>query len=198
MLVTIVSEKRIVVKQPPPQPATQPATHPTVQPSPKPPPTPGRFRNMLARAGTLNGRAAPDPGSAPVSNIEKALPPSFSSPSPAPSPSPRPDSRTSTPQLLVGTPQIDPMADNAPANPAVSSSRAITDTPLVDEPVEFTGAPASSGNDGGAADVPPPTPAKAEAPSAFKEDAPQHNGTAVILNGELNLPPPPSEIDDAS
>ncbi|KAI0807877.1 Vps54-like protein-domain-containing protein [Fomes fomentarius] len=201
MLETIVSEKRIMVKQPPPQPGTQPATHPTVQPSPKPPPTPGRFRNMLARAGTLNGRAAPDPSSAPVPNVEKALPPSFSSPSPAPSPSPRPDSRTSTPQLLVSTPQIDPMADNAPVNSAAPSSRAITDTPPVDEPVDFNGAPDSSGIDGADADadaIPPPTPAKAEAPSVFKEDAPQLNGTAAILDGELNLPPPPSEIDDAS
>ncbi|KAI0780435.1 Vps54-domain-containing protein [Trametes elegans] len=75
MLETVVSEKPVVNNQhrpsspqPPPQTAPQPAIHPS------------RFRGMLQRAATLNGRhhTAPQttspPASTPGPNMEKALP----------------------------------------------------------------------------------------------------------------------------
>ena len=109
MLETIISEKRIALPPPPPQ---QQQQVPAVQPAPQPA---GRFKGMLARAGTLNGRKAstpiPAPQPIPVPNIEKALPQPFgASPSPGFSPSPEP-------QSLGGTPLVDPMGDGAPVAP---------------------------------------------------------------------------------
>ncbi len=181
MLENVVSEKPISVQQNLPQPTPQ---H-------QPVPHAGRFRGMLARTGTLNGRHSTMPAPAdtklPLANVEKALPPPFSTPSPALSPSPGPDSRT-------GTPQIDPMADNAPvpaaapapAPVAATAPISITEKPLVAEPIES--------NDVDADEPPPQTPPKAEGPSVKDVPAPQHNGNGLMIE-ELNLPPPPSEMD---
>ncbi len=176
MLENVVSEKLISVQQNLPQPTPQ---H-------QPVPHAGRFRGMLARTGTLNGRHSTMPAPAdtklPLPNVEKALPPPFSTPSPALSPSPGPDSRT-------GTPQVDPMADNAPAPVAAPVPVSITEKPLVAEPVE-----SNIAADADVDEPPPQTPPKAEGPSVKDAPAPQQNGHGFV-NEELNLPPPPSEMD---
>ena len=182
MLETIVSEKPIAIKQPPPQQA----------PQPQPTPHAGRFRGMLARAGTLNGRHStmPTPAAVPAPNVEKALPPPFSTPSPAHSPSPGPG-----PEPRTDTPQFDPMADNAPA-PTPTPAPApvpITEKPLVAEPIDTNGTTDVSAD--ADADAPPPqTPPKAEGPSVKAAFAPQSNRNG-LLTEELNLPPPPSETE---
>ncbi|TFK92261.1 Vps54-domain-containing protein [Polyporus arcularius HHB13444] len=176
MLENVVSEKLISVQQNLPQPTPQ---H-------QPVPHAGRFRGMLARTGTLNGRHSTMPAPAdtklPLPNVEKALPPPFSTPSPALSPSPGPDSR-------AGTPQVDPMADNAPAPVAAPAPVSITEKPLVAEPVE-----SNIAADADVDEPPPQTPPKAEGPSVKDAYAPQENGHGFVTE-ELNLPPPPSEMD---
>ncbi|KAI0362663.1 Vps54-domain-containing protein [Trametes cingulata] len=175
MLETVVSEKPVVNKQQQQQHLqlpTQPAPQPAVQPALNP----GRFRGMLQRAGTLNGRhnTAPPSHSAPAPNVEKALPP----PAVVASPSPGPDSGTATPSA-------DPMADDAPAVPNPSPP-AITEKPLVAEPEEANG-DANSETHATEADEPPPAiPPKEDAVSPQGEK-PQENGE--VANGEVASPP---------
>ncbi|KAI0723740.1 Vps54-domain-containing protein [Cerioporus squamosus] len=160
MLEIVVSEKSIAVQQGPPQPTPQPQHAPQAN----------RFRGMLARAGTLNGRHSTMPAPADsklVPNIEKALPLPFSTPSPALSPSPGPESRT-------GTPQVDPMADNAPTS--APAPVPITEKPLVAEPLESNSA---ADVDADTDEPPPQTPPKAEGPSVKDVPASQQNGNSV-------------------
>ncbi|KAH9928538.1 Vps54-like protein-domain-containing protein [Epithele typhae] len=176
MLETIVSEKSVVVRQPAPAPQ-QPA-QPTV-PQPQ-----SRFKGMLARAGTLNGRKPSLPRDArhrregaPAHLCALAVPRVHAVPGPA---------------LAAGTPvpAVDPMGDNAPRprlppqpqhQPQTQPSVAIPEKPLVAEP---------EGGD----EVPPPTPPKGFGPSAndalLPLPAPAANGDAGEKT-EAALPPPP-------
>ena len=186
MLETIVSEKRVALPPPPVQHIPAPQSVPVSVPQQ----TGGRFKGMLARAGTLNGRKASMPAPAPVPvplPAEKTLPPFADSPSPGPGYTPSPE-----PPAHPLAPQVDPMGDNAPT-PAPTSAPApapapppinvdvLPEKPLVAEPE-------------GIDDVPPPTPAKTEGPSA--------NGAPVVLNGtgavaiDAPLPPPPSALEE--
>ncbi|TBU46464.1 hypothetical protein BD309DRAFT_619296 [Dichomitus squalens] len=172
MLETIVSEKPVAIKQPPPQ--QQQQQQPVVQPAAQPG---GRFKGMLARAGTLNGRKASMPAPAPAAhplNLEKALPPPSISPSPGLTPSPGSDPLTSSPR-------VDPMGDNSPSPALVPAKAAppppplevtVTEEPLANEP-ESTDADGS----------PPQTPPKAERSPSVK-DLPQQNGAANAANGD--------------
>ncbi|KAI0636410.1 Vps54-like protein-domain-containing protein [Trametes polyzona] len=179
MLETVVSEKRVATKQPQQQ-QQQPAQSPNPATAPQqntaqPAIHPGRFRGMLQRASTLNGRHAtapasaatpspaptssPSPAAAPVSspapNVEKALPPPVVA---SPSPGPGPDS-------LAGTPPVDPMADDAPDAPSAvpPSPVVITEKPLVAEPEEEASGDAAADTQVPAGeDAPPEIPPKEE------------------------------------
>ena len=191
MLETIVSEKRVALPPPPPQQQQQQQASPP-QPAPPLAPQQSRFKGMLARAGTLNGRKAsapaptPQPVPVPVPNVEKALPPPFAaSPSPGPGFTPSPEPRAMTPA-------VDPMGDNAPApvsspappKPPVNVDASVTETPLMAEPE-------------GVDDVPPATPAKTEGPSANGGgNGDRHSGDEgadsvdVNTNGDTGAAPP--------
>ncbi|KAI1791647.1 Vps54-domain-containing protein [Ganoderma leucocontextum] len=151
MLETIVSEKPVTVKQPPPQlpqqpQQQQPVVTPTAQPA-------GRFKGMLARAGTLNGRKASLPATTPTANLEKVLPPPSASP------------------------DVDPMGDNSPSpvpTPAVGKAAptiAVTDKLLVPEPEGADGPPPLT-----------PPKAEGPGPSV-KDVVPQQNGAENAANG---------------
>lgn len=169
MLETVVSEKSVAHRQT--QQPAQPASAPQ-QPAVQSALNAGRFRGMLQRAGTLNGRHAtapptsstPPPALAP--NVEKALPPAV-----AASASPEPDSR-------VGTPPVDPMADNAPAAPTPPPI-VITEKPLVAEPDETNGDAAPESLPPAAEDAPPEIPPKEDTP------APDGDGGQPQADGEL-------------
>ena len=158
MLETIVSEKRVALPPPPPQVQQQPMAAPQLASQPAPA---GRFKGMLARAGTLNGRKTsmpiPAPAPIPVPDMEKALPPPFTT-SPSPGYTPTPETH----------PLVDPMGDNAPVS--LATPLAIPEKPLVAEP---------QGGD----DVPPQTPAKTEAPGL-----PNGSAGAGGVNGEVAHP----------
>ncbi|KAI8982849.1 Vps54-domain-containing protein [Trametes punicea] len=154
MLETVVSEKPVVNKQ-----QQQPATQPTAQPAVHSATNPGRFRGILQRASTLNGRhvstSAKDPTPIPV--IEKALPaPVVDSPSPG----------TNSPEK---TPAVNPMSGKtspAPTPPAAI----VTEKPLVAEP-EVVDAEAMVETRNSKADVAPPAlPPKGSAPAAGGDD----------------------------
>ncbi|KAI0658792.1 hypothetical protein C8Q70DRAFT_990385 [Cubamyces menziesii] len=133
MLETVVSEKPVLNRQQQQQQQQQQSQQPlqpTAQPAAQPAINPGRFRGMLQRASTLNGRhaTAPAPAAAPASavpNVEKALPPAVVSASPSPG-------------LDVKMPIVDPMGDNAPP-PAPATPAIVTEKPLVAEPEETGG-----------------------------------------------------------
>ncbi|OSD08356.1 Vps54-domain-containing protein [Trametes coccinea BRFM310] len=120
MLETVVSEKPVVNKQQEQQP---PSASPPVAQSPvQSAINPGRFRGMLQRASTLNGRhgTAQQKDPPPVPNSGKTLPPTIeASPSPG---------------LDVKTPLVDPMGDNSP--PAPTPPVSVMEKPLVAEPEE--------------------------------------------------------------
>ena len=147
MLETIVSEKPVTPKPSPPRQVQAQQQPPVAAPVIAPATSGGRFKGMLARASTLNGRKASLP--AVVANTEKALPP----------------------PSAPGLPDIDPMGDNAPSSlpmtgktvsaptPTPTPTIALAEKPLVAEP-----------EDAGADGLPPLTPPKAEGPSAKDED----------------------------
>ncbi|KAI0647540.1 Vps54-domain-containing protein [Trametes meyenii] len=188
MLETVVSEKPVASKPPAPaqaQPQPLPQSHPAVQPAIHP----GRFRGMLQRASTLNGRHATAPAStttaatptAGVPDVEKALPPAA-----AASPSFRPASR-------AGTPAVDPMRDNVPVSPTPPPV-AVMEKPLVAEPEEAPGgadtntqAPEANG------ESPPEIPPKEASPTAEK---PPENGAAT--NGDAAHPPESHPLADCA
>ena len=144
MLETIVSEKPVTPKPSLPQ-QVQAQQPPVAAPVIVPATSGGRFKGMLARASTLNGRKVSLP--AVVANTEKALPP----------------------PSAPGLPDVDPMGDNAPpplpmagktaSAPTPTPTIALAEKPLVAEP-----------EDAGADGLPPLTPPKAEGPSAKDED----------------------------
>ncbi|KAH9848897.1 Vps54-like protein-domain-containing protein [Lenzites betulinus] len=198
MLETVVSEKSVANRLAQPQPAGAPAPAPqTQQQQPAAPPVTntGRFRGILQRASTLNGRhtttPAPSPAQAPAPDVEKALPP----PAVIASPSPGPDSSSNTPS-------VDPMADNAPL-----SARAIPppaplplplpehdDKPLVAEPEEVDGgaAPEPETQEPVDDDSPPAIPPKEN----LSEDCPGKQPA----NGDAGAAPTTAEplvIEDA-
>ncbi|KAH9900817.1 Vps54-domain-containing protein [Cubamyces lactineus] len=167
MLETVVSEKPVVNRQQqqqphqPLQPAAQPAAQPAINP--------GRFRGMLQRASTLNGRhaTAPAPAAAPapaVPNVEKALPPAVISASPSPG-------------LDVKTPLVDPMGDNTPP-PAPGTPTIVTEKPLVAEPEEAGGDAVVEIQPEEVEAVPPPAPPPKEPGplAAVSDDKAQLNG----------------------
>ena len=173
MLETIVSEKPISIKQPPPQ-QQQQQQQPVALPAPQPG---GRFKGMLARAGTLNGRKASLPAPAPAApppNLEKALPPPSISPSPGLTPSPGSDP-------LMSPPVVDPMGDNSPS-PAPLPAKAVPPPPL--SAVAITEKSLAAEPESVDADEPSPeTPPKTEDPPSVK-DLPQPNGAENTANGD--------------
>ncbi|EIW51753.1 Vps54-domain-containing protein [Trametes versicolor FP-101664 SS1] len=174
MLETVVSEKSVANRQA--QQPAQPASAPQ-QPAVQSALNAGRFRGMLQRAGTLNGRHAtapptsstPPPALAP--NVEKALPPAVVA-----SPSPGPDSRVGTPG-----PPVDPMADNAPAapTPPPQAPVVITEKSLVAEPDEANGDAAPESLLPVGEDAPPEIPPKGDTP------APDGDSEQPQADGEL-------------
>ncbi|KAI9061503.1 Vps54-domain-containing protein [Trametes sanguinea] len=169
MLETVVSEKPVVNKQHEQQPpsASPPAAQSPVQSAINP----GRFRGMLQRASTLNGRhgAVAQKEPPPVPNAGKTLPPTIdASPSPG---------------LDVKTPLVDPMGDNSPPMPTPPVS--VTEKPLVAEPEEAS-TDAAVDIPTVETDAPPPAPPPKEdlpPPSSDNERQSQPNGETA--NGDV-------------
>ncbi|KAI0820203.1 Vps54-like protein-domain-containing protein [Trametes gibbosa] len=190
MLETVVSEKSVASRTAPlsaqPQPAGTPAPFPQAQqqqPAAPPVLNPGRFRGMLQRASTLNGRhaTAPTPSSAPAPTppVEKALPP----PAVVVSPSPGPD-------FSATTPSGDPIADTAPTSapvvppPAPLPLPVLTEKPLVAEPEEANDdAPPLPETEEAAVDESPPAIPPKEDPVVEVPEKPHANGDAAPAAG---------------
>ncbi|KAI0371696.1 Vps54-domain-containing protein [Pilatotrama ljubarskyi] len=169
MLETVVSEKPVANKQQQQQQQQQQPVQPAPQPAVQPALNPGRFRGMLQRAGTLNGRHNTAPPSAPPPpNVEKALPPAVVA-----SPSPGPDS-------AAGTPSADPMADDAPAV-ATPSPPIVTEKPLVAEPEEANSDASPDTQALGADEPPPEIPPKEDAPLVDEKKVPENSD---VVDGE--------------
>ena len=159
MLETIVSEKSVTPKPSPPQQAQQP---PVATPTPVTAPAPGggRFKGMLARASTLNGRRT----SLPAANLEKALPP----------------------PSAPGLPDVAPMGDNAPTPVPTAGKTAPAPTIALAEKLLVAEPEGAEADDL----PPPLTPPKAEGPGPSvkdKDKVPQLNGAenekAANVNG---------------
>ncbi|CDO76445.1 hypothetical protein BN946_scf184781.g22 [Trametes cinnabarina] len=186
MLETVVSEKPVVDKQHQ-QEQQPPSTSPPVAQSPvRSAINPGRFRGMLQRASTLNGRhAAAQKEPPPVSNIGKTLPPTIeASPSPG---------------LDLKAPPVDPMGDNSP--PAPTPPVSVTEKPLVAEPEEASiEAPAADAQASETEAPPPPLPPKEVAsPSvADSEPQPEPQQEGEVANGAAETPshPHPHSAED--
>ncbi|KAI0950065.1 hypothetical protein AcV7_008644 [Taiwanofungus camphoratus] len=164
MLETVVSEKSVARKAPPP--ATQ------------------RIKGILGRADSigLTGRKVSTP--TPTPNMEKALP----------SPAPPPVTTTPTPELELtaapGIPPVDPMADNAPSADPVASASAAS-PPLqnseMNEKTNADGTPA----DEAPPQTPPKEEVRSPAPEAVPSPSAEEKRVARngdVLNRHANAP----------
>lgn len=117
MLETVISEKSVASKEPPPPPVQSPVP-PPVQTQAQ------RFKGMLGRANSLNFKS-------PMfsANLEKALPALSAAALPPPptivTPTPPAVEASPSPALELSTPSVDPMADDlTPSKTAAPPSNA--------------------------------------------------------------------------